>query len=427
MYMNLQDTQNLTTIEVDLCEKLQPLDRKMKKGEGVQKKYALSGCMRGNVSSNTFKARQVINEETSTSSSCPLPLSILNSIPHVMMRTISDEEARKAKSKVHRLQNGASSDMQKKPFQAENTGRWTKEEHAIFLQGLEKHGKEWKEISHMIPTRSVVQIRTHAQKYFQKVAKTRAKEGKLDTSSGELDRIVSTASTSSSSSKCKKIKICIRRSSKERIKNIDLANRQKYRPRCSSPKRRKKSQKLNPNTPVVDDLEPIPLIIKTPTSSLCKRIPPSFIDDDFDDEMIGTPKSVAELFTSDIASKYQKQGSTDLAFLDEDIEHFDFDGNSTGYANVGSIAFDTMEFGSEYVSAVPRKTLTRTSNTETFVGFSDLEIDLGKAAFIVDDIVHSSDPSFSQGGLKSDKLKKTWLRESCTAVNEEEFISGLLV
>ena len=120
---------------------------------------------------------------------------------------------------------------------------------------------------------------------------------------------------------------------------------------------------------------------------------------------MGTPKSVAELFTSDIASKYQKQGSTDLAFLDEDIEHFDFDGNSTGYANVGSIAFDTMEFGSEYVSAVPRKTLTRTSNTETFVGFSDLEIDLGKAAFIVDDIVHSSDPSFSQGGLKSDKLK----------------------
>lgn len=179
MYMNLQDTQNLTTIEVDLSEKLQPLDRKMKKGEGVQKKYALSGCMRGNVSSNTFKARQVINEETSTSSSCPLPLSILKSIPHVMMRTISDEEARKAKSKVHRLQNGASSDMQKKPFQAENTGRWTKEEHAIFLQGLERHGKEWKEISHMIPTRSVVQIRTHAQKYFQKVAKTRAKRRKV--------------------------------------------------------------------------------------------------------------------------------------------------------------------------------------------------------------------------------------------------------
>ena len=56
-----------------------------------------------------------------------------------------------------------------------------------------------------------------------------------------------------------------------------------------------------------------------------------------------------------------------------------------------------------------------------------LLIDLGKAAFIVDDIVHSSDPSFSQGGLKSDKLKKTWLRESCTAVNEEDFISGLLV
>jgi SHAQKYF class myb-like DNA-binding protein len=53
-----------------------------------------------------------------------------------------------------------------------NHGRWTREEHALFLRGLELHGKEWKKIADMISTRSVVQIRTHAQKYFQKVAKT---------------------------------------------------------------------------------------------------------------------------------------------------------------------------------------------------------------------------------------------------------------
>jgi len=54
-----------------------------------------------------------------------------------------------------------------------SVGRWTDDEHNQFLEGLRLHGKEWKEIGKMIPTRSIVQIRTHAQKYFQKVQKAR--------------------------------------------------------------------------------------------------------------------------------------------------------------------------------------------------------------------------------------------------------------
>jgi myb-like DNA-binding domain, SHAQKYF class len=57
--------------------------------------------------------------------------------------------------------------------QGENTGRWTAEEHRLFLQGLEQHGKGWKKIASLIKSRTVVQIRTHAQKYFQKIAKAR--------------------------------------------------------------------------------------------------------------------------------------------------------------------------------------------------------------------------------------------------------------
>ena len=57
--------------------------------------------------------------------------------------------------------------------QSENTGRWTAEEHRLFLQGLEQHGKGWKKIASLIKSRTVVQIRTHAQKYFQKLAKAR--------------------------------------------------------------------------------------------------------------------------------------------------------------------------------------------------------------------------------------------------------------
>ena len=51
------------------------------------------------------------------------------------------------------------------------TGRWTKEEHEAFLSGLQMYGKEWKKVAARVKTRTVVQTRTHAQKYFQKLTK----------------------------------------------------------------------------------------------------------------------------------------------------------------------------------------------------------------------------------------------------------------
>lgn len=53
----------------------------------------------------------------------------------------------------------------------EATGRWTKQEHEMFLKALRKFGKEWKKVAAMVKTRTVVQTRTHAQKYFQKLQK----------------------------------------------------------------------------------------------------------------------------------------------------------------------------------------------------------------------------------------------------------------
>ena len=52
-------------------------------------------------------------------------------------------------------------------------GRWSNEEHDVFINGLREHGKEWKVIAALVETRTVVQIRTHAQKYFQKLSKVR--------------------------------------------------------------------------------------------------------------------------------------------------------------------------------------------------------------------------------------------------------------
>ena len=45
-------------------------------------------------------------------------------------------------------------------------GRWTSDEHRLFLKGLELHGKGWKQIATLIQTRTVVQIRWVAADFF---------------------------------------------------------------------------------------------------------------------------------------------------------------------------------------------------------------------------------------------------------------------
>lgn len=52
-----------------------------------------------------------------------------------------------------------------------NTGRWMKEEHEAFLQGVALYDRDWDLIATIVTTRSVLQIRTHGQKYFAKLEK----------------------------------------------------------------------------------------------------------------------------------------------------------------------------------------------------------------------------------------------------------------
>ncbi|KAL7572762.1 hypothetical protein ACA910_009026 [Epithemia clementina (nom. ined.)] len=59
----------------------------------------------------------------------------------------------------------------------EQTGRWTKHEHEAFLEALRMYGKEWKKVAAKVKTRTVVQTRTHAQKYFQKLQKLQEASG----------------------------------------------------------------------------------------------------------------------------------------------------------------------------------------------------------------------------------------------------------
>ncbi|CAN0433916.1 unnamed protein product, partial [Laminaria digitata] len=51
-------------------------------------------------------------------------------------------------------------------------GRWSKDEHEHFLKGLDQHGKDWFAIKELfVPSRTVTQIRTHAQKFFNRKSK----------------------------------------------------------------------------------------------------------------------------------------------------------------------------------------------------------------------------------------------------------------
>ena len=51
------------------------------------------------------------------------------------------------------------------------SGRWGREEHKRFVEGLKIHGKDWKKVEEYIGTRTGAQIRSHAQKFFNRIQK----------------------------------------------------------------------------------------------------------------------------------------------------------------------------------------------------------------------------------------------------------------
>ncbi|KAJ7565212.1 hypothetical protein O6H91_02G052900 [Diphasiastrum complanatum] len=62
--------------------------------------------------------------------------------------------------------------MVRKPYKlTKQPEKWTDEEHEKFLEALKLHGRAWRRIEEHVATKTVVQVRSHAQKFFSKVEK----------------------------------------------------------------------------------------------------------------------------------------------------------------------------------------------------------------------------------------------------------------
>ena len=47
--------------------------------------------------------------------------------------------------------------------------KWSDEEHRMFLEGMKMYGRSWARVATHVQTKSTVQIRSHAQKYFNRL------------------------------------------------------------------------------------------------------------------------------------------------------------------------------------------------------------------------------------------------------------------
>ncbi|KAJ1410145.1 SANT/Myb domain [Sesbania bispinosa] len=83
------------------------------------------------------------------------------------------------------LGNGHTPKVRKPYTITKQREKWTEEEHQKFLEALKLYGRGWRQIEEHIGTKTAVQIRSHAQKFFSKVV--RESDGSAESSIHPID------------------------------------------------------------------------------------------------------------------------------------------------------------------------------------------------------------------------------------------------
>ncbi len=68
-------------------------------------------------------------------------------------------------------------------------GRWTKEEKEKFIEGLSLYDTNWKKFTKLIQSRNLVQIRSHAQKFFIKLKNYKNSQLGIDFTSDSVNSL----------------------------------------------------------------------------------------------------------------------------------------------------------------------------------------------------------------------------------------------
>ena len=86
--------------------------------------------------------------------------------------------------KVEKESEELEEDQKKKPIKfvvsSFELGRWSIEEHKRFIRGIVKYGKNWERVKNEVQTRSDIQIRSHAQKFYKKLKKCKNEQLGID-------------------------------------------------------------------------------------------------------------------------------------------------------------------------------------------------------------------------------------------------------
>ena len=81
---------------------------------------------------------------------------------------------------THHTVNGQTVKVRKPYTITKQRERWTEREHDRFVEALKLHGRAWRKIEEHIGTKTAVQIRSHAQKFFAKLQKEHQKNLETD-------------------------------------------------------------------------------------------------------------------------------------------------------------------------------------------------------------------------------------------------------